>query len=110
MCKHANPSRGSWKLLNIRLSGLLPCSEAADTGEAAEVQPAVRSAHARHPAVWPRPLRLAPDPPDPFAGHSGAKIRQKCGTILFRFNSEISLTQMQPPYLISESLHVRSTL
>jgi hypothetical protein len=40
----------------------------------------------------------------PFAGHSGAKIRQKCGTILFRFNSEISLTQMQPPDLILESL------
>jgi hypothetical protein len=35
--KRANPSRGSWKLLNIRLGGLLPCSEAGDAGEAAEV-------------------------------------------------------------------------
>ena len=29
------------------------------------IQPAVRSAHARHPAVWPRPLRAAPDPLSP---------------------------------------------
>ena len=28
------------------------------------IQPAVRSAHARHPAVWPRPLRVAQDPFD----------------------------------------------
>jgi len=30
-------SRGSCKLLNIRLGGLLPCSEAGEAGEAAEV-------------------------------------------------------------------------
>ena len=32
-----------WKLLNIRLSGLLPCSEAADAGEAAEVDDHISS-------------------------------------------------------------------
>jgi hypothetical protein len=30
-------SRQLWKLLDIRLNGLLPCSEAGDAGEAAEV-------------------------------------------------------------------------
>ena len=47
-----------------------------------QVQPAVRSAHARHPpscrlAQTPSPGTRGPDPPDPFVGHSGAKIRQK---------------------------------
>ena len=54
---------------------------------------------------------ILPFGPDPFAwpktpstGPRGAKIPQKVGTIPFRFNSQISLTQMQPPDLISESL------
>jgi hypothetical protein len=44
---------------------------------------------------------------NPFAWHQtpspGTRvlIRQKCGTILFRFNSEISLTQMQPDLRIT---------
>ena len=33
----AAPPQRSWMLLNTRLDGLLPCSEAGEAGEAAEV-------------------------------------------------------------------------
>ena len=48
-----------------------------------------------------RPLRLAQTP---SPGTTGAKIRQKCGTIPFRFNSQMRESEMQPADLISEPL------
>jgi hypothetical protein len=41
----------SWKLLNIKFNGLLPCSEAGHAGEAAEVDDHIID-HGEQHATW----------------------------------------------------------
>ena len=47
----ATPPQRSWKLLNIRLDGLLPCSEVGEAGEVAEVDDPIIDRGAQH-ATW----------------------------------------------------------
>ena len=86
--------RGSWKLLNIRLSGLLPCSEAADAGEAAEVDDHSSTTVSSMPPGAPGALPVLPlgmcwqlqDGPDYHLSWVRGQGRlRRCGGVLWPF-------------------------
>ena len=56
----ATPLQRSWKLLNTRLDGLLPCSEAGVAGEEAEVDDPIIDRGAQHATGAPGALPVRP--------------------------------------------------